>query len=105
MIAMVIFSGFTLNSSFMTSVMRFTARHCGSLLRPSSIVICTCAIDPPRPIRSYGASLLRDFESGEEITQLEASGIFRVGPVHRVLLDARRPLFADGALFGRSEER
>src|ERR1017187_5760404 len=50
---------------------------------------------PAQP--SVGASLLRGFEAGEEITQLEAGRVFRVGPVHRVLLDARRPLFADSA--------
>src|SRR3974377_1792620 len=51
-------------------------------------------------IANSGFSLLRQFESGEEITQLEARGVFRVGAVHRVLFDAGGPLFADGSLVG-----
>src|SRR5664279_2556937 len=94
---MVSFSGFTCSSSCRTSVMRFTARRFCSTVRPSSMVICTCAIESPVLNLADGASLLRYFESGEEITQLEARGVFGVGPVHRVLLDARRPLLADGA--------
>src|ERR1019366_9445462 len=45
-------------------------------------------------------SFLRQFVSGEEITWLETRRVFGVGTVQRVLLDARRPLFADGAIVG-----
>src|SRR5271165_6427948 len=98
--AMVSFSGFTLSSSFMTSVMRFTARRFCSMVRPSSMVICTCAITASPPEKLFALSLLRQFVAGEEIAQLEAGRVFRVGPVHRVLLDARRPLLADRAFIG-----
>src|SRR5664280_1056306 len=47
--------------------------------------------------RRMADSLLRQFVSGEEITELETRSVFAIGTVHRVLLDARCPLLADGA--------
>src|SRR5271166_2058795 len=133
--AMVSFSAFTFNSSRSTSVTRFTARRFCSMVRPASIVICTCAMGtsvgilfttaarrgeklalsyslcrrgetfvrlrPFLALAQYGkASLLRQFVSGEEITQLEARRVFGIGAVHRVLLDARSPLLANRACVG-----
>src|SRR3974390_1089822 len=49
-------------------------------------------------IANSGFSLLRQFESCEEITQLEARGVFGVGTMHRVLFDARCPFLADCTL-------
>src|SRR5271166_1210185 len=133
--AMVSFSAFTFNSSRSTSVTRFTARRFCSMVRPASIVICTCAMGtsvgilfttaarrgeklalsyslcrrgetfvrlrPFLALAQYGkASLLRQFVSGEEITQLEARRVFGVGAVHRVLLDARSPLLANRTRVG-----
>src|SRR5271157_2447264 len=135
---MVSFSAFTFNSSRSTSVTRFTARRFCSMVRPASIVICTCAMgtsvgtlfttearrSQEFQVSSFKfssgvwletrnsklcspclcgeflplASLLRQFVSGEEITQLEARRVFGVGAVYRVLLDVRRPLLANRAL-------
>src|SRR5580704_19159501 len=53
-----------------------------------------------RPSRSTAAPLLRQFVSGEEVTEFKTRRIVGVGAVHGILLDARCPLLADGAIVG-----
>src|ERR1039458_6229962 len=45
-------------------------------------------------------NLLRQFVSGEEITDLETRGVVGIRTVNGILLDARSPLLADGAFVG-----
>src|SRR5258708_654651 len=55
---------------------------------------------PPILVKLEKAALLRQFVSCEKETQLKARRILSIGAVNRIVLNARRPLFADGAFLG-----
>src|SRR5258708_2957150 len=55
---------------------------------------------PPILVKLETAALFCQFVSCEKETQLKTRRILSIGPVNRIVLNARRPLFADGAFLG-----